>query len=97
MSKRTSGQQSKHNNEVERLARYYQGQDYKVDADLADFNQPKVICKKRPDIIARNGKEVVIVEVETLDSIDKDEVQREVFQKYANGRKNVRFWTKVAK
>lgn len=97
MAKRSKRQQNKHDNEIKRLAKYYQGQGYKIDADIKDFDKPNTIYGRRPDIIAKKKGKTVIVEVETIDSLKKDQNQRQVFKRYTEKHKNTRFWTKIVK
>jgi len=97
MAKRSKRQQNKHDNEVSRLAKYYQQQDFQVNADIEGFNQPTTINGRRPDIIAKKKGKTVIVEVETIDSLKKDQNQRQVFKRYTEKHKNTRFWTKIVK
>jgi hypothetical protein len=94
MAKRTPRQQSKHDRGVQDSAKYYEGQGYKVKADLPDYPKPPTIDRRRPDLIATKGPETVIEEVETRESFEKDKDQRETFKEYAEAHKNTRFWTK---
>ena len=57
--------------------------------------KPDSINGRRPDLIAQKGKEQVILEVETKDTVDKDTKQREQFQDYADKHKNTKFRTKI--
>ena len=97
MAKRTPKQQTKHDNIVKETAQYYKSQDYKVEADIKGFNSPSTINGRRPDVVAKKAGRMVIVEVETRDSLIKDKSQQKVFQNYAEKHKNVRFLTKIAK
>jgi len=98
MSKKSPRQRTKHNKAVQRTVDYYKSQGYDVRADLPRFHKkPGLIGGKRPDVVARKDKKVVIVEVETRDTIGKDQKQQEVFRKHQKVNKNVRFWTKLAK
>lgn len=97
MANRTKRQQSKHDQAVEKTADYYRKLNFKVQADIQGFEKPDLINRKRPDVIAKKGKETILVEVETKDSIKTDQTQIKTFQNYADSRKNVRFRTKLAK
>jgi len=97
MTKRTPRQQTKHNKTVANSAAYYKSRGYKVQADINGFQQPGTIRGRRPDIVARKGKDVVIVEVETKDTVQKDKKQQEVFRQHSKVNKNVRFRRKLAK
>lgn len=76
-------------------AEYYERQGYKVQADILGYDKPRTIGGRRPDVIARNNQETVIVEVETKDTLEKDQAQQETFREYAETHKNVRFWRKT--
>ena len=99
MSKRTPRQQTKHDRTVERSAKSYQGKGYRVRADIAGFKQPGLIGGRRPDVVAQKGKKVVIVEVETKDTMKNahDLQQRNIFRKHERINKNVSFRLKKAK
>ena len=97
MAIRSTRQQSKHDKEVTRIADYYQRQGYKVKADVKEFEQPKVIQGRRPDVVAKRDGNTVLVEVETPDSLKNDKAQRETFENFADGKKNVKFRLKIAK
>lgn len=91
MAKRTPRQQSKHDKGVQKSAEYYEEQGYNVQADIPGYDKPRTIGGRRPDVIARNQHETVIVEVETKDSLEKDRDQQETFKEYADEHENVRF------
>ena len=96
MAKRTPRQQSKHDKAVKKTADYYKGLGYNVQADIKNYDQPDTINKRRPDVIAKKGKETVVVEVETNDSIKTDQKQIETFKEYADDHKNTKFRLKKA-
>lgn len=91
MVRRTPRQQSKHDEGVRKSAEYYEQKGYGVQADIPGYDRPRTVSGRRPDVIARNPKETVLVEVETQNSVAKDKGQRETFKKYADGHKNTRF------
>lgn len=97
MAKRSKRQQSIHDKVVKKSADYYLRLGYKVKADIKGFDRPNTISKKRPDLIAKNGKEIVILEVETEETVEKDRKQQNVFQQYALRNQRVRFRRKIAK
>lgn len=98
MSKRTKNKQSQHDKTVRKSVGGYKGQGWKiVGADIPGHPKPKIIARKRPDIIVKKGKKEIIVEVETKESHNKDKPQRKAFRKYANQSKNRKFKTKVVK
>ena len=95
MANRSPRQQGKHDKGVKAAADYYLKQGYKVEADIKNFDQPKSINRRRPDVVAKKGRKTIIVEVETKDSIDADKAQQKVFKNYADSHKNVKFRTKI--
>lgn len=95
MAKRTPRQESKHDEGVQRSAAYYEQKGYRVQADIPGYDKPTTIDGRRPDVIARNNQETVIVEVETKDTVEKDKAQRQTFREYAEEHKNVRFRQKT--
>lgn len=95
MAKRSPQQQTKHDKGVQSTAKYYESQGYKVEADISGFNAPSTLNSRRPDVIAKKGSKKVIIEVETKDSAEKDRAQQEVFERYADSHKGVRFIKKI--
>jgi len=96
MAKRTPKKQSEHDSRVKRIAAGYKSQGYKVRADhVKGYKEPRTIYGKRPDLIARKGKNEVIVEVETRTSLKKDIPQRNAFQRFASLNKKRKFKTSV--
>jgi Holliday junction resolvase len=77
--------QSKHNQEVLKEARELQREKYKVYADIKGYKKPPRRERFIPDIIAKKGKEEIIIEVETTDSANspRDLAQQEAFKKAA--------------
>ena len=94
---RSVQQQSKHDAEVDRIARNYECQGYEVKADIAGYPQPKTIGGYRPDVVAINGSDRKIVEVETTKSVNstRDQNQQAAFRNVANRSKNTTFIRKV--
>lgn len=97
MAKRTRQNQSKHDAAVKSSADYYRRQGYKVQADIAGYDQPKTLNGRRPDVIAQKGKKEVVLEVETPSSDKSDRAQHRAFKKYADANKNARFRKKVTR
>ena len=97
MAKRSPRKQTKHDSAVKKSAEYYKQRGYKVFAAIPGYPSPETIDKRKPDVFAEKGKEKIIIEVETKDTIDKDKRQQEIFKNYADRRKNVRFWRKLVK
>ncbi len=96
-SKRTPSSQSKHNQEVKRLANEYKDKGYKVEADITGFPQPKTVGGFRPDIKAKKGGQETIIELETLDSVDstRDVKQKGAFQDWSSQNKKHHFKQKI--
>ena len=94
-SKRT---QSKHDTEVQAIAKKLEKQGYNVQADVPGFQQPKTIGGYRPDVIAKKGNQRKIVEVETPDSAKstRDLNQQKAFQQAANRSQNTTFKRTIA-
>ena len=95
MTKRSSSQQSKHDKGVKKSADYYDNQGYKVYADISGYPTPPTINGRRPDLLAVNRKEKVIVEVETKDSAKADASQQAAFKRYADNHNNTRFRKRI--
>ena len=95
---RSRASQSKHNNEVRRIARSLERKGHDVQADVRGYEQPKTLGGYRPDLIATKGAQRKIVEVETRDSVDssRDKAQQSVFRQAANRSKNTTFRRVVA-
>ena len=83
---RTNRSQSDHDKRVAEIADKYREQRYSVWADVPGYIEPLPINSHIPDVVARNGFERIIIEVETEDSVDSDraESQREAFQNKAD-------------
>ena len=69
-SNRNLTTQTKHDQMVLRIAREYEGKDYKVYADIEGYRKPPIIGGYRPDVLAVKHGHRTIVEVETLDSVN---------------------------
>ena len=80
-----------HNRKVKQKANELKNQGWKVDADLNGFEQPEPIGQGNfiPDVFAIKGKKTKIVEVDTPNSINKQ--QLEAFKRSAAHRKNTDF------
>lgn len=90
---RSRNSQSKHDRTVKRVADSYEKRGYDVSADIKGYQRPKTIGGFRPDVVAKRGRERVIVEVETPDSVDsaRDQRQQQAFRRAANRSVNTRF------
>lgn len=99
MAKRTRDEQTCHNIAVRRSAGQLRSNGWKVKADIPDYERPSSICVdgecRRPDIIAKKGRETKIIEWETPDSYEKDRAQHSVFRKFARHHNNVHSSVKV--
>jgi len=95
MPKKTKTGQKKHDEAVLRSVKWYEGQGYKVKADLPDYDKPKKIAGYIPDWIAKKGKKEIIGEVEKKGTNEKDKEQQEAFKEYAKKKKTREFKKKV--
>jgi len=95
MGKRTKTGQKQHDEAVLRSVKWYEGQGYKVKADLPGYDKPKKIKGFIPDWIAKKGKEEIIGEVETKNTNEKDKDQQIAFKEYAEKKRMVEFKKKV--
>ena len=88
--------ESQHDQKVRRIAAGYLGMGYSVRADLPDWERPKPIRRRIPDVVAVRGKTTKIVEVETDSTQRSHRDQRAIFKDYALGRRRTRFrWTRA--
>ena len=83
---------NRHNRTVRKVAGGYRSQGCRVRADVSGYPQPRTYRRRRPDVVARRGRDVVMVEVETRKSAHSDAGQRQVLRKFAR-RNNMRFRT----
>ena len=90
---RSKRSQSKHDQAVQRIANAYERRGYNVTADVRGYQKPKTISGYRPDVVAKRGRERIIVEVETPDSVEsaRDHKQQQAFRRAANRSVNTRF------
>ena len=93
---KTKKKPSEHDVRVKRIVGGYRSQGWKVEADhIKGCKTPRTIYGKRPDIIARKGAKERIIEVENGDSLKKDLVQRNAFNRFASLKKKRKFRTSV--
>ena len=94
---RSKRSKSKHDAEVARIAKRYEGQGFDVKADIAGFRKPETIGGYRPDVTASRPGQRKIFEVETLDSKDgaRAQGQLEAFKAAADRSKKTAFTRKV--
>jgi len=77
-SGRSERSQTDHDKRVESLAENLIRQGFTVQADLKGYDQPSTFNGMRPDVIGRKpGGERVIYEVETKDSVNKPQADRQ--------------------
>ncbi len=90
---RSKRNQSKHDTEVQKLARKYENQGYNVKADIPGYSKPSTISGYRPDVEAKKGWERKIYEVETPDSVNsaRDKQQQQAFRQAARKSKHTTF------
>lgn len=97
-SGRTKTSQSKHNQEVLKEAKELKREKYNVYADIEGYKKPPSRGGYVPDIVATKGNEEIIIEVETVDSVNsaRDLAQQGAFQRAAR-RPGVKFKRIIAK
>ena len=97
-SGRTQASQTKHNQKVSQEAEQYKRKGYKVSADLRGYSKPPRKGSYIPDIVAVKGKEEIIIEVETPDTVnsERDHKQQGAFLR-ATRRPGVKFTRIVTK
>lgn len=87
MAKRLGYRQTCHNNAVSRSAGQLVAWGYKVWADIPGYPIPQKLCVdedcRRPDIIAKKGSRVQVIEWETPDTVEKDWKQYHVLRIWA--------------
>lgn len=98
MAKRSGHRQTCHNNAVSRSAAQYAANGYKVWADISGYSTPPNLTvdgiSKRPDIIAKKGKDVQVIEWETPESLSKDKEQHHILRIWAR-RNGAHFHVRV--
>jgi len=94
-SKRTKTGQKRHDDAVLGSVEWYEGQGFKVKADLPEYDQPKKIGGFIPDWIARKGNKEIVGEVETTDSNRLDEDQHKAFQEYTDRKQSRKFRKRI--
>ena len=97
MTKRSTRNQTCHDNSVLRRAAGLKTNGWKVRVDLPGFPKPLTLNGSRPDIDAIKGKNRRIIEVETLDSKRKDRQQHKNLRDYSKLYKNTQFMMRTCK
>jgi len=64
---------------------------WKVKADIPGFKRPPMMNHAIPDIVAKKGKRIKIVEVETPDTRFRDRPQHRKLREYARNHKKTEF------
>ena len=97
-SGRSPKSQSKHDREVEKIVEEYKEKGYSVSADIRGYSKPKTVSGYRPDVVATKDNREIIIEVETLDSLNsvRDLEQKGAFQRAAR-KPNVKFIRRITK
>lgn len=95
---RNQRNQSNHDNLVLDLAETLENQGWNVQADLPNFDQPDPIGQsgRIPDILATQGDETKIIEVETQRTLNSHKDQHATFKRSAAQRENAEFELFVA-
>jgi len=87
MAYRSQYRQTCHDHAVARSAGQYYSLGYQVWADIQGYTRPPKLCVngicKIPDIIAKKGRDLQVIEFETPESVDKDSEQHRVFRTWA--------------
>jgi len=93
MAKRSSARQSIHDQRVSQEARKLTKQGWMVKADLPGYERPVPIGKGKrvPDIEAIRRGRRKLLEVETRNTIGRDQKQHETFRRHAGQKPNTSF------
>lgn len=83
--------ESREKAKIAELARKYQAEGYEVLAELPKYDLPYTIRGFRPDLIAKKGVEIIIVEVKTSDSLKKHRDAVTQLAQYAKEVPGIRF------
>ena len=85
-----------HDRKVRKIAAAYWGMGYDVRAAVPEYDRPKTIRGRIPDVVATRGKTTRIVEVETSQTFARHKDQRDILRDYADRRTRTYFrWTKA--
>jgi len=81
---RTAAEQARHDSMVAILAREYSRKGYRVAAEIEGFPAPEAVEGAVPDILAEGEGRVVVVEVETRDTLfgGEYEAEHKAFRKW---------------
>lgn len=78
MARRGANGQAAHDRAVDELAARHEGDGWRVWADVDGWPTPPSVRGRRPDVLARDGGAVLVLEVET--DPDADAAQHEKFR-----------------
>jgi hypothetical protein len=76
---------------IAQLAREYRGRGYDVFADVPGYRSPDLIEGIRPDLVAKKGDEVIVMEVKTRESMKGSKDRIEYLARYADREPRIRF------
>jgi hypothetical protein len=91
MTKRSKRGQTCHNFSVMKRAVGLEANGWKVKADIPGYKRPAVMNHARPDIVAKKGKRVKIIEVETPETRFRDRPQHRKLREYARNHRKTEF------
>ena len=89
--KRSKHAQTCHNGSVFKRAIGLESNGWSVKADISGFKRPPILNGARPDIIAKKGKKIRIIEVETPDTRFRDRPQHRKLREYTRNHKRMEF------
>jgi Holliday junction resolvase len=78
------------------VARRYKRKGFTVSAAHGQFSRPTQIAGIQPDVIAKKGKNTIIIGVKSKESLGKSTRALKQLATYAKGKRNVRFDLVVA-
>ncbi len=81
--KRSQRRQSEHDEAVGRSAAWYQGQGWKVQADVPGYERPDAVGGRRPDLIVQKARKKKVIEFETPDTLKTHEDQHRALERGA--------------
>ncbi len=77
---------TRHDRKVRKIAKNYKKRGFSVLADVPGFKRPKVVSRRRADVVALKGRSKVLVEVETKKSNKTDQAQQRDLKKIAKNK-----------
>jgi len=76
---------------VEKTANYYKDDGWQVKANIDNWDTPESILGHIPDIIAKKGKDTVIIQINTCISLLDRMYQESTLEAYAQRTQNTRY------